>query len=216
MMKKNRLFAPFRRRSSALALFGAVVAAIGVVAAPASSADAAMPATTACSDAAFSQPFLPWADANAYELVPGGDFETGLSGWTVTGGATQVSGSEPYAATGSLGQSSLYLPAGASVTSPAVCVDAAYPLLRFFAQNDSLTSSLLVQVVYTNSALNLVAVPVGTVSLSGTWEPTAQMSTHAALGSALASGGVGEMSIRFTAIGGPSQIDDVFVDPRCK
>ena len=62
--------------------------------------------------------------------MPGGDFES--SAWTLTGGAQLTTGSEPYAATGTLGSWSLSLPAGSSAESPSNCVDATYPTTRFF------------------------------------------------------------------------------------
>ena len=51
-----------------------------------------------CNDAALSQPFAAWNDNSQYELAPGGDFES--PGWTLSNGAKMVSGSEPFAATG--------------------------------------------------------------------------------------------------------------------
>jgi hypothetical protein len=92
------------------------------------------------------QPFLPLGDANYYELMSGGDFEGSLAGWTLTGGAKPIAGSEPYAATGSLGANSLSLPAGASAQSPFMCVDVRYLSFRFFARNEALLASVLVQV----------------------------------------------------------------------
>jgi hypothetical protein len=82
----------------------------------------------ACKSSALSQAFAPWGDTSSYELAPGGDFES--SSWTLEHGAQLVSGSEPFAATGTLGASSLSLPAGGSAQSPSTCVDAAYPSLR--------------------------------------------------------------------------------------
>ena len=66
----------------------------------------------ACSPSAQSRPFARWLDFARYELAPGGDFESAT--WTLTGGAKLVAGSEPYAVTGTLGSSSLSLPAGSS------------------------------------------------------------------------------------------------------
>ena len=79
----------------------------------------------ACNPSALSQPFARWSDFADYELAPGGDFES--SRWTLTRGAERVAGSEPYAATGTLGSSSLSLPTGSSAQSHPTCVDAGYP-----------------------------------------------------------------------------------------
>src|SRR5436305_15059019 len=83
-----------------------------------------------CNEAVLTQTVDPWGDPAWYELVPGGDFEK--SAWALNAGAQRVRGSEPYAATGSLGGWSLELPAGASAQSPSTCVDAAYPSVRLF------------------------------------------------------------------------------------
>jgi hypothetical protein len=176
------------------------------------SASAALINTGACNEAQLSQPFVRWGDTSSYELVPGGDFEGSSAGWSLSGGAQRVSGSEPYGATGVVGSDSLELPAGASAQSPFTCVNAAYPTFRFFARNDSLLGSVLVQVVY-ETPLGPVALPLGAVALSGAWEPTLPMLTGSVALGAL-SGGTAQAALRFTALGGSSQIDDVFVDPR--
>jgi hypothetical protein len=195
-------------------LVGALAGAAFLIA-PGASAQAALISTSACNGAALSTPFKAWGDTNTYELAPGGDFEGSLSGWTLSGGAAKVAGSEPFAATGSAGTSSLYLPAGASAQTPFTCVNAAYPIFRFFARNNSPLSTVLVSVVYKLPLLGNVAVPVGAVALSGNWAPTLQMLTASAV-TGLLSGGTTQVAVRFTALTGSSQIDDVFIDPRCR
>lgn len=180
------------------------------------SARAALISTDACDNSTLTQPFLPWGDASQYKLVPGGDFEGSLAGWTLTGGARTVPGSEPFGATGSAGSNSLYLPAGATAQSPFTCVDAAYPTFRLFGRNDSLLSTVAVQVVYKEPLLGQVAVPVGTIALGGSWQPTLPFLTASAvqgLVSGLVTGNNPQVALRFTALLGPSQIDDVYVDP---
>jgi hypothetical protein len=195
-------------------LLGGALAAVCVLAGLcfAAPAGAALVKTGACNEAALSQPFARWGDDSSYELIAGGDFEGSLAGWSLSGGAAPVAGSEPYEATGAVGAYSLQLPAGASAQSPFTCVDAAYPTFRFFARNDTLLSTVLVQVVY-QTPLGTLALPLGAVALSGSWQPTLPMLTGSiALG--VLSGGTAQVALRFTAEAGPSQIDDVFVDPR--
>jgi hypothetical protein len=158
----------------------------------------------ACNPSALSQPFARWADFAEYELAPGGDFES--SGWALTGGARLVAGSEPYAATGTLGSSSLSLPAGSSAQSPPTCVDAAYPSIRFFIAG---TGSVAVNVVDGGTVI-----PVGVAAAGGEWSPSLVMPTLSAVLGALA-GGTAEVSLTFTGLSGDPQIDDVFVDPYC-
>ena len=193
-------------------LVGAVISALGIAVLSGAPAKAALISTDACDNATLSQPFSQFNDTNEYKLIPGGSFENGASGWTLSHGASIVHGSEPFGATGSVGASSVYLPAGASVTSPFTCVDAAYPTFRFFARNNSLLSTVLVSVVYKLPLLGPVAVPVGPVILSGKWQPSLPMLTASVL-TGLLHGGTAPMAVRFTAVTGSSQIDDVFVDP---
>jgi hypothetical protein len=196
-----------------LLVVAGVVSGFALTALPAASAQAALISTSACDNSALSSPFARWGDGSLYKLVPGSDFEGSLAGWTLTGGAHTVAGSEPYAATGSAGSSSLSLAAGASAQTPFTCVNAAYPTFRFFARNDAALSSILVSVVYRSPIGAVVAVPVGTVALSQGWQPSLPMLTASAVEGAL-SGGTTQVALRFTAVGGTSQIDDVFVDPR--
>jgi hypothetical protein len=193
-------------------LVGAVISALGIAVLSGAPARAALITTDACDNATLSQPFSQWNDTNEYKLIPGGSFENGASGWTLSHGASIVRGSEPFGATGSVGASSVNLPAGASVTSPFTCVDAAYPTFRFFARNNGLLSTVLVSVVYKLPLLGAVAVPVGPVALSTAWSPSLPMLTASVL-TGILHGGTAPMAVRFTAVTGSSQIDDVFVDP---
>ena len=74
-------------------------------------------------------------------------------------------------------------------------------------------SSLTVSVVYTTAGLQ-IAFTVGTVTGDSKWEPSAAMNTGGKIASKLSKTGTAQMALRFTATGGASQIDDVFVDPR--
>ncbi len=202
----------FSRRPRVL---GAVIAGAGLVSVLASGApaQAALISTSACDNSALTQPFQRWGDTSSYKLIAGGSFESGAPGWTLSNGARVVAGSEPYGVTGSVGKASLYLPAGASAQSPLTCVNAAYPTFRFLARNDWTLSAVLVQVVYSVPLVGPVAVPVGGVALSGTWQPTIPMLTASAV-PGLLDGGTTPVALRFTALLGASHIDDVFVDPR--
>jgi hypothetical protein len=155
-----------------------------------------------CSLSALSQPFAPWLDFAAYELAPGGDFES--STWTLTGGAKRVAGSEPYAATGTLGSSSLSLPGASSAQSPLTCVDATYPSIRFFIAG---MGSVAVNVVEGSSVI-----PAGVAVARGEWAPTPVMLTSSAM-LAAGSGGTAQVSVTLTGLSGSPLIDDVFIDP---
>lgn len=217
MFSYSSLFTParrLRRLSLSVALGSTCATTIALTAFSAAPAGAALISTGACSDARLTQPFAQWGDQSTYELAPGGDFEGSLAGWTLSGGAARVAGSEPYGVTGAVGSDSLALPAGASAQSPYVCVNAGYPTFRFFARNTGLLSTVLVQVVY-KTPLGTVALPLGTVALSAQWQPTLPMLTGSAV-AGLITGGTAQAALRFTALTGSSRIDDVFVDPRMR
>lgn len=155
-----------------------------------------------CNSSALSQPFAPWGDLASYERAPGGDFET--AAWTLSGGAHRVSGSEPYAATGTLGNWSLALPAGSSAQSPSTCVDAAYPTVRLFIGG---TGAVAVSLVDGN-----LVIPAGVAVAGHTWIPSPVMLTTSPVVGAL-SNGIAQVSLRITSVIGDPQVDDVFVDP---
>jgi hypothetical protein len=204
--------APHRHRAPLGLAF--TLASLILSASFAGSAHAALISEGACNEAALSKPFLPWGDSSSYELIPGGDFEGSSPGWTLSAGARLAAGSEPYGATGSVGSESLALAGGASAQSPFTCMNASYPTFRFFARNDGLASTVLVQVVY-QTMLGSISVPLGVVALSPVWQPTLPMLTGSVVAGAL-SGGTARVALRFTALTGTSHIDDVFVDPRMK
>lgn len=183
-----------------------ILLAVGIAAVRVSTAHADVINLNPCNSAPMSQPFAPWSDPAWYELAPGGDFEH-KSNWTLNGGATLTSGSEPYAATGSLGSTSLDLPAGSSAESPTTCVDAAYPSVRFFIAG---TGSVAVSMMVGNDEI-----PAGVAIATSRWQPTPVMLTTSAVVAAL-SGGVAQVSLRIRSVTGDPQIDDVYVDPWCR
>jgi hypothetical protein len=193
-------FPPRRPRSSL-----AVVIALGVAGAVALSAPAAQAGlinVSTCNGATLSTPFAPWADPSSYELAPAGDFER--AAWTLTGRASLADGSEPFAATGAIGASSLALPAGSSAQSPPTCVNAAYPTIRFFGAG---TGTMAVGVDYDGRYL-----PAGVAVVAGGWQPSPVMLTSSALPAALG-GGTTDVSLVLTALTGNVKVDDVFIDP---
>ena len=194
---------PTRRLlGSILTKFSLCVA--GAAALAVSPAQAKLVSFGACNTSALSRPFAPWGDPASYELSLGGDFES--SAWTLDGGAQLVAGSEPYAATGTLGSSSLSLPAGSSAQSPSTCVDAAYPSLRFFIAG---TGMVAVSVV--DGSLDI---PAGIAVAGGYWRPTLVMVIDLdSVALAAISDGTAQVSLRLTALSGDPQVDDVFVDP---
>jgi hypothetical protein len=180
-----------------------ILVAIGAAfALPVSAARADSTDLATCTTSTLSQPFAPWGDLASYELAPGGDFEK--PGWTLNGGAQRVRGSEPYAATGTLGNWSLALPAGSSAQSPTTCIGTAYPTVRFFIVG---TGSVAVSIVDGS-----VDFPAGIAYGGPSWEPTPVMITSSPVLTAT-SNGFAQVSLLLTAQSGDPQVDDVFIDP---
>jgi hypothetical protein len=193
-MRSSRLV-----RVAGTALAGLLTAL--VVAAPASAAGS-------CTGR-VSQPFTPWGDFHFYDLAPNGTLES-TNGWALTGGAALVKGSEPFAVTGRLGQYSLSIPAGATATSPEICLDASRPTFRFFGRaTQGAAASLRADAV---AARPSQFVSLGSVPGTTAWAPVPAMVTGTT-GLVLGSKGTVAVRLRFTATG-DWQIDDLFVDPR--
>lgn len=188
-----------RRFALAVSAMSALATAV-LLGAPTAQAD--LVNLNACNSNALSQPFLPWGDPSSYELAPGGTFSD--SSWTLSGRATRVSGGEPWAVTGTPSTSSLSLPGGSSATSPATCVTAAYPTVRFFVGGSGL---LAVSMVY-----NGLAIPAGVAIGGGSWAPSPVAITASAITGAL-NGGTAQVELRFTSLLGSPKVSDVFIDP---
>ena len=177
-----------------------VVAALATLAvcAPAAQAATPAPAEETCAARAFSTVFAAWGDNALYTLAPGGSFESGAAGWTLTGSARVDAGGSGFAP----GAKSLSIPAGASALSPPICVEKNYPSWRFAAKSGG--GKLAVEVLYPNKTKDS-----GTVSPSGGWSlsPVLKFATGQFKGAT-------QIQVRFTAVGQRVQLDDVYIDPR--
>jgi hypothetical protein len=171
---------------------------------------------TDCGDPTVSQVYKPWLDTSNYKLAAGGDFENGTDGWVLTGGAHVVAGD----ATTKIGDAddakSLDLPAGATATTPPVCVGLNEPTMRFFTRkNSGLLSTMTVSVEVQTSLGLWVTLPIG-VDLGGAWHPSLPMLVVANLLPLLPPD---QTAVKFKfqpILGGDWQIDDVYVDPRAR
>jgi hypothetical protein len=164
---------------------------------------------TTC-DRDYSQIFQQWADYAHYGLAAGGSFESGAPAWSTSGGARIVAGNEPFHVNSSSDSRSLFLPAGASATSAPICFGFTNWHLRFFAKGQP--GAKVRVTVHVKSLLGLVsALDGGTFRVGGTWQPSAEISLLLTnLGGLLATDTI---SLRFTAVDGVAQIDDVYIDP---
>jgi hypothetical protein len=196
---------PFFRRVRAVVVLGLVG---GTIAMAMGAAPASAGLGLAC-PSATSTPFTAWKDYANYVFAPDGGFESGGSGWTLSGGARAVAGNESFYVHSKTDKTSLSLPAGASATSPPMCISLFSSKMRFVARGDS-GSSVKVQIVYRGLLSSVLGIlDGGTYSAGGSWKPSPQIGMLGGLLPLLTS----SVSFRFTAVGGAVGIDDVYLDP---
>jgi hypothetical protein len=198
-------------------LAAAVATAAFAVGAPAANAGLLVASAPDCSPKPVSKPFAPWGDQTDYALSPGGAFEAGGPQWTLRGGASIVAENEPFKVHGRGDSRSVKLPAGASATSPVMCVGIEHPTMRLFARNNrALLSTLTVEVI-TETSLGLKAsVPVGVLLPSGQWKPSPKLLMLANM-LPLLPGEHTPVQFVVRSVGlGTWFVDDFYVDPKCR
>jgi hypothetical protein len=189
-----------QRRSSALkTCFAIAAAACAACAASAGSAAAA----TCPPPPTQQQPFLPWNDAKDYVLTTGGSFEQGGQAWAFSGGAALVADNAPNKLDPATDDQSLYLPSGASATSPCTTAPNIVGIVRFFAKAASATGTLKVEVLVKGNTYL-----AGTISAGSSWAPAPILQTNAP-----ADTGAVAYQVRLTASGTAFTLDDVYFDP---
>jgi hypothetical protein len=198
-----------------------IAAAVGALAltafiAPAANAGLLVQTAQSCDAQTWSQPFARFGDHANYTPVPGGSFEAGSQAWSLTGGAKVVTGNESYKVRSSGDSRSLYLPQGATATSPSVCVGLAEPTLRWFAKQSGsllgITGAMTVEVLFEDSLDNVLSAPIGTGLLSTSWQPSVPGVVTANL-LPLLPGQKTAVAFRYRALTGNWNVDDVYVDP---
>jgi hypothetical protein len=189
--------------------------------ASAKEADTTSESRATCVAPLIEQPFLSFDDERDYVLAPGGSFEdSSLAGWSLEGGAGVVAGNEPFNVRGLSDSNSLVLPAGASATSPTMCVDLHWPTLRFIArQKGEKDAELEVEVLYPE-ADEKHATWHGAKKFKAKrkdgWRPTEDVKLSPDRGGKFAGGRPVALRFTNTSDQGSWQIDNVYVDPRCR
>jgi hypothetical protein len=189
------------RRVRAAAVAALASAALGL-AVPA--ADAACPASLT------STPFAQFGDQAQYTLAPGGSFESGAPGWSLTRAAV-VEGNESYGLVP--GSHSLAIGAGGQAVSPWVCISSEYPTFRVMTKQLTGGGPLNVSLQYVNALGLAVNLGVASLDTGPDWAPSPPMR----LGSSLPLWLPGS-SLQVRLVFQPSwtsswAIDDVFLDP---
>jgi len=164
-----------------------------------------------------SQVFAPWQDLNSYLPAPNYGFESGSTGWSLSGGAGVVSGNEPFYSSGT---HSLSLPSGSSAMSPQVCLGTQQLYIRLFGKDLNGADSGLRVRVYFYGLLNqlLGYSDFGVFPGGGNWGPTGKVESGGGLLAPLPIVSLLSSSsarIQITPIGSGShwQIDDLYIDP---
>jgi hypothetical protein len=181
------------------------LAATALLAAPATAG-----AATGCPDVPVSQPFAAWSDTADYFLAPGGDFEG--DGWSLRGRAAIVDGNSPFHVGDPTDRRSLLLASGGAATSAPFCIGVEHRAMRFFARAAQ-TSSLNVDVLYTDARGRARSERIGELSGAGGWAATDVLAMRV---NELAAQRDDAMTVqlRFQPRGaGTWAIDDVFIDP---
>lgn len=198
------------------AVIAASVAVVSLAAgAPSASAGLLVASAPDCTPKPTTQAFKQFGDSTPYTLAPGGSFEGGAGSWSLTGGASIVSGNEPWKVAGSTHSRSLRLPPGATATSPVICVGLEHPTIRFFAKNNrALLSTMTVEVIVETSLGLKAAVPVGVLLPNGQWKASPKFWIIANL-LPLLPGQHTPVQFRLRSVLlGTWSVDDFYVDPR--
>ena len=173
-------------------------------------------AQAACPTTQTTKAFQAFGDSNDYSLVPNGGFETGTSGWSLSGAAV-TAGNEPWSVRRAGDTKSLAISATGVAVSPTVCVDLSRPTYRFFAKRTSGSWGVLnLRVRWQDSSggTNETTIAALDSNFGTAWGPSPAVNIASMLGLWNADQ---DVSVQFVFdpenYGGSWAIDDVYVDP---
>jgi hypothetical protein len=196
-----------RRRTAMVLATTALTAAL--LGSWSSTASAATTPSVPCAPRTATQKFLAVdGDINSYFTAPSGTFESGTTGWALARSSV-VTGNEPKAINGSRHTKSLKVDSGGSAVSPIFCNQEGEPSIRFFYKGTT-GARIHLHIDVTNGTSNLVS-PLDwemTVPAGGRWAAANGIMTPY-----LYASGTENVQLRFTAINGSVQIDDIEIDP---
>jgi hypothetical protein len=199
------VFRPKHLRRSLTAALGAAAVALAVVPA----------AEAACTATPTTNAFAAFGDKADYSLAPAGAFESGATGWSLSGSSV-ASGNESAKVHGAGDAKSLAISATGGAVSPSFCVGIQHPSFRFFARRTSGTWGVLnVKLRYKDANGVTNETTVGSVSAGDTaWHPTASIALSTVLG---LWNGDQSASVQIVLdpedYGGAWAVDDVYIDP---
>jgi len=161
-----------------------------------------------------SQVFSRWDDDNYYYLAPNGGLEFGSFGWSLSGGASVVSGNEPFYTSGS---HSLSLPSGSTATSPLLCIGPKQLQLRMFGSDvGGADSGLRARVIWYGLLNKVLGITdYATFKPGQGWSPTSAVNSSGGFNLLLPLLGSTSARVQLTPMGDGSnwRIDDLYIDP---
>lgn len=203
----------FRFRIVGVVIFS-MLASVAATAAPSARADLLPGLLGGNCPGGGSQVFARWGDNNYYYLAPNGGLEFGSLGWSLSGGASVVSGNEPFYASGSR---SLSLPSGSTAMSPGLCIGPKNLALRMFGSDvgggDSGLRARVVWYGLLNKVLGIT--DYATFTPGQGWAPTSAVSSAGGFNLIVPLLGSTSARVQLTPIGSGSnwRIDDLYIDP---
>jgi hypothetical protein len=181
-----------------------VVIATSVVASMASAPKADALLGLLCPAKTIEYPFTAWGDSAAYTLISPAESS---SGWSLKS-ASVASGNEPWFVHSKSDSRGISIAQGGKAETPAVCLTLLDPTARYFTRG-SAGGKLQVDVIG-KAPLGLgVVLGSTTITGNGSWGPSDIQHFLANLTSLV----TWNLSLRFTAVSGTWQVDDVYLDP---
>src|SRR5512142_530950 len=158
--------------------------------------------------------FASFGDVATYSIAPNGSFETGASGWSLSGAGT-IAANESFHVHGASDSRSLSIDPTGDAVSPPVCVGIATPTFRFVARRTSSSwAQMNVNLLWTDASGVAHTTTAGSVGGATSWE----LSPVVKLGATFPLWQVRDtlsVCIQFLPVqyGCTWNIDDVYVDP---
>jgi hypothetical protein len=178
----------------------------------------ALPAVAhaACPTTPVTKAFQRFGDTADYSLLSNGHFESGTSGWSLTGAAV-VAGSESYKVRSSADARALQVSPTGKVVSPTFCVGVEHPTFRLFARQASGSwATMAVRLRWSESNGRVNETTVGSLNGSSfaSWQPTSVLPLAQTL-PLWQSGQSLQVQIVLDPedYGGAWAVDDVYIDP---
>jgi hypothetical protein len=183
-----------------VAVAGLAIGTAGLMA-PSANAGVLVASAPNCQPQALVKPFTAYGDQSNYTLLPGGSFDNGAPGWSLSRAAV-VSGA-------------LQISPGGVATSPTICAGLDHPTMRFFAKSSGLLPVGTVSVLAETSLGVVVELPLGVITPGSTMHATPKYLVLANL-LPLLPNDYTPLAFRFRAVTGTFTIDDVYVDPKMR